>query len=165
MDESKLNASILHLLEQNARIAVDEIAARLEVDAPAVDAAIDQMKKDQVIMGYTTLLNEDRLASPPVRALIEVEVVPDREGGFDRVARRLSRFPEVRAVSLLSGSYDLSLEVVGSTLHEVAYFVSNKLSVMDGVKATRTHFLLKKYKQAGIILHEVDEHERLKVVP
>lgn len=142
-----------------------EIAERMGIAEQDVADAVAELESDRTIMGYSALCNEDNLPERPVRAVIEVEVQPEREGGFDRIARRISKFPEVRALSLLSGSYDLLLEVIGPSLHEVASFVAEKLSPMEGIRATRTHFLLKKYKQAGFVLHEDEEHERLKVVP
>jgi DNA-binding Lrp family transcriptional regulator len=161
----KIRAEILRLLQKNARISDQEIADRLAVDVETVQTVIRQLEKEHVIMGYSALINPDQLETPEVRAVIEVEVLPERDGGFDRVARGVSKFPEVLAVQLLSGSYDLALEVKGDTLQDVAYFVASKLSTIKGVKATRTHFLLKKYKQAGFILHEDEDYERLKIVP
>ena len=108
----------------------------------------------------TTLQDEK-----PVTAIIEVRVRPEREGGFDRIARRLSKFPQVTALYLMSGRYDLMLEVRGTDLNEVASFVSSKLSTIDGVLSTATHFLLKKYKEAGTMLLEEERDERLKIVP
>jgi DNA-binding Lrp family transcriptional regulator len=161
----EIRAQIMRLLQKNARISNQEIADRLAVDLATVEKVIRQLEDEHVIMGYSALINVDRLETPEVRAVIEVEVLPERDGGFDRVARCISKFPEVLAVQLLSGDYDLALEVKGETLQEVAYFVASKLSTIDGVKATRTHFLLKKYKQAGFVLHEDEDYERLKIVP
>ncbi len=165
MTEQILKQEILRLLRKNARMSCREIAERLQIDQAAAEAAIKELENDRTITGYSVLVNEEKVANPPVRALIEVDVIPERDGGFDYVARRISKFPEVISVQLLSGSYDLSLEVVGTSLQEVAYFVASKLSAMEGVKATRTHFLLKKYKQAGFVLQEEEGYERLKVVP
>ena len=100
-----------------------------------------------------------------VEAMIEVKVTPQRDMGFDAVAARIYRFDEVKSVYLMSGSYDLQLEIKGRTLNEVAYFVSSKLSTIDGVLSTSTHFLLKKYKEAGKLMQEEDDHERLQVTP
>lgn len=165
MTSNETKNRILEHLRSNARISNRELAERLEISEEDVAAAIGEMESGRTIMGYSALCNEDNLDHRPVRAMIEVEVQPEREGGFDRIARRISKFPEVKAVSLLSGSYDLLLEVMGPSLHDVAYFVAEKLSPMEGIRATRTHFLLKKYKQAGFVLHEDETHERLKVVP
>ena len=100
-----------------------------------------------------------------VKAIIEVKVRPEREGGFDKIARRLSKFPQVSSLYLMSGGFDLMLEIKGSTLQEVAEFVSSKLAAMDGVLSTSTHFLLKKYKEAGKLMEEEEYSERLKIVP
>lgn len=160
-----LQNQVLRLLRMDARLTDSQIADRLAVEPAAVTEARCGLETDRTIIAYGAVVNEERIDGSPVRALIEVEVQPQREGGFDTVARRISKFPEVRGVTLLSGSYDLSLEVTGNTLQEVAFFVSEKLATIDGVNATRTHFLLKKYKQAGFALHEDEDYERLKVAP
>ena len=165
MDSQKLKREILRLMQRNARISSQECAARLQTTADTVERLIAEMEQDRTILGYSTLVNEEQLSDNGVRALIEVEVQPERDGGFDRVARTISRFPEVQAVYLVSGQYDLRLEVIGDSLQEVALFVSSKLAPLEGVKATASHFLLKKYKEAGFSLHEEEDYERLKVVP
>ncbi len=156
---------IVQLLKDNARIGNDEIAERLEMDTQQVTSLIKEMEEERTILGYNTLVNEENLGQEPVHAIIEVEVAPERDSGFDRVARLISGFPEVRTLHLLSGTYDLSLEVTGRSLQEVAFFVASKLSLIEGVRSTRTHFLLKKYKEAGFVFHEEEEYERLKVAP
>lgn len=165
IDTKECKQKILRLLQRNARMAEKEIAERLDVPEERVSALIKQMEDDHIIVGYGTFINDENMDNRLVRAIIEVEVAPQRDSGFDRVAGRISKFNEVRTVSLLSGSYDLSLEVVGKTLQDVAMFVSGKLSQIEGVRATRTHFLLKKYKEGGFIRHEEEEYERLKIAP
>lgn len=165
MSSSDTKKRILRLLQKNARMPAQEIADRLQISVEEVNDLIRDMEDDRTIIGYGVFVNDDNLQESPVRALIEVEVSPERDGGFDRIARAVSRFPEVRTVQLLSGSYDLSLEVVGNTLQDVAQFVASKLAVQEGVRATRTHFLLRKYKEAGFVRHEEEEYERLKVAP
>ena len=165
MNHAELKQAILRLLRRNARMPAAEIAARLQATTEAVASAIAEMEADRTIMGYSTIVNEDKTGSAEVRAIIEVEVQPEREGGFDNVAMAISRFPEVHSVSLVSGRYDLRLEVAGDSLQDVARFVASKLASQEGVKATTTHFLLRKYKEAGVSLHEEDQYERLKVVP
>ena len=165
MDEESVNHKILHHLRQNARMANAELADRLQTTPDKVAELIDGMEADGTIMGYYALVNEEKLGKPHVRAVIEVEVQPERDGGFDRIARTVSRFAEVHAVYLVSGRYDLRLEILGETLQEVAHFVASKLAPLDGVKATVTHFLLKKYKEAGFQLDEDEQFERLQVVP
>ena len=165
MDTEEVKHHILHLLQRNARMSDAELADRLQTTPDEVAALIDAMEADGTIMGYAALVNEERLGESRVRAVIEVEVQPERDGGFDRTAMAVGRFSEVQAVYLVSGRYDLRLEVVGDTLQDVAAFVASKLAPLDGVKATVTHFLLKKYKEAGFLFHEDEEFERLQVVP
>jgi len=165
MATEELNAKILRLLRRSARMSVAEMAARLDACAEAVAEAIVEMEADGTIMGYSAVINADRLPQQEVRAIIEVEVQPRRDGGFDTVAMRLSKFPEVHSVYLVSGRCDLRLEVVGTSLQDIGSFVASKLASQEGVKATATHFLLKKYKEAGVRLQEDEQYERLKVVP
>jgi DNA-binding Lrp family transcriptional regulator len=165
MKPSDLRLAVLRLLQRNARVSETEISERLAVPVAQVTRAIAEMERDRTIMGYYALTRDDTVAGGRVRAVIEVEVQPERDGGFDRIARLISKFPEVQSVSLLSGSYDLGLEVVGDSLQEVASFVASKLAPMQGVRSTRTHFLLRKYKEGGILLHEEEEDDRLKVAP
>ncbi len=160
-----MEKEILRLLMDNARMPAEEIAARLGVSAAEVAAAIKKLEVTNVIKGYTAVVNEESLDENRVMAIIEVKVTPQREGGFDYVAKRISKFPEVSEVYLVSGGYDLRIEVNGHNLNEVALFVSSKLSTIDGVISTVTHFLLKKYKEAGKIIHDEEEYERLKVSP
>lgn len=165
METAELRKQILRLLQRNARIGNATVAERLEVPRTTVTKLIKEMERDGTIIGYYTLVNETAIDPGTVRAIIEVEVQPERDGGFDHIAQRISKFPEVETVHLVSGRYDLRLEVVGASLHEVAAFVASKLAPLDGVKATVTHFLLKKYKEAGFRLQEDETYERLKVVP
>ena len=164
MERSELKAKILALLERNARMSTAEIAARLTCAEETVAELIGELEKEHVIMGYSAIVS-DLAKSSEVRAIIEVEVQPERDTGFDRLAERLGKFPEVRSMYLVSGRYDLRLEVVGSSLQEIATFVASKLACQNGVKATATYFMLKKYKEAGIPLSGGEEHERLKIVP
>ena len=156
---------ILALLSENARMSLAEMAARLETTPEAVREAIQSLEKRGVIRGYKVILNESELDSDKVKALIEVKVTPKREGGFDQVAQRIARYPEVTDLYLVSGSFDLLLTVEGRSLQEVAMFVSAKLSTIEGVLSTSTGFLLKKYKESGRIMQNDEEYERLKVCP
>jgi DNA-binding Lrp family transcriptional regulator len=165
MNPTDFTKSILRLLRQNGRMSAAEMADRLEATPAAVEDAIARMERDGVIMGYSVVVDEDKMTNGEVRAIIEVEVQPERDGGFDHVAMAIARFPEVHSVYLVSGRYDLRLEVVGQSLQDVARFVASKLASQDGVKATATHFILKKYKEAGVELREDVPYERLKVVP
>lgn len=156
---------ILALLSENARMSLAEMAARLETTPEAVREAIQSLEKRGVIRGYKVILNESELDNDKVKALIEVKVTPKREGGFDQVAQRIARYPEVTDLYLVSGSFDLLLTVEGRSLQEVAMFVSAKLSTIEGVLSTSTGFLLKKYKESGRIMQNDEEYERLKVCP
>ena len=156
--------NILALLKRNARISCKEISERLNIEVNEVTQIIKEMEDEQLILGYAAIVSPEN-GENEVRAIIEVQVQPERDTGFDNIARRLARFPEVVSVHLVSGSYDLRLELTGKSLQDIANFVAGKLSSQDGVKSTATLFLLKKYKEAGIEFTKVEKHERLKIVP
>ena len=157
---------LLKLLTENARMGIDELSLRSGMEPAAVEESIREMEKNAVICGYTAILNENAINdNSVVKALIEVKVTPTREGGFDQVARRIARYPEVTDLSLISGSFDLLLSVEGRSLQEVASFVSEKLSTIEGVISTSTGFYLKKYKESGRIMQNDEEYERLKICP
>lgn len=160
----KLQKDILNLLRRNARISNQEIADRLDGKVEKIDATIKKMEEQGLILGYTAIVAEEA-EQDVVRAIIEVQIQPERDSGFDNLARKLAKFPEVVAAHLVSGRYDLRLEVLGKSLQEIASFVSDKLASQDGVKSTATYFLLKKYKEAGLELAKEETHERLKVTP
>lgn len=160
-----MEKKILRLLKENSRLGVPEIAERIGAEQETVQGLIRKLEQDQVILGYTVVVDEDRMPDTKVRALIEVKVKPQRDGGFDEVARRIARFPEVVRLYLVSGGYDLLLEVEGDSLQEVAGFVSARLATIDGVLSTATSFQLKKYKESGRIMTQEDEYERLPVTP
>ena len=160
-----MKAEILKLLNENARISVHDLALRVGSTPEEVKTAIQSLEKEGVIRGYKVILNEKDLGISKVRALIEVKVTPRREGGFDRVATRIARYPEVLDLFLVSGGFDLLLMVEGDSLQEIASFVSAKLSTVDGVLSTSTSFMLKKYKESGRIMQNDEEYERLKVCP
>ncbi len=123
------------------------------------------MEKDNVILGYGTVINWEKVGEETVTAMIEVKVAPEREVGFNSIAERIYRFPEVRSVYLMSGSYDLSVVVEGKTMKEVARFVSHKLSTIDRVQSTVTHFILKRYKEDHFIFEKEEADKRLVVSP
>lgn len=156
---------LLTILKTNARISPRDIADMLDLSEEEVKAKIVDYEQKGIIRGYQTIINEDLLDTNLVTAVIEVKVTPEREGGFNHIARRVSRFPEVKTVYLTSGNYDLLLFVEGSDLKTVASFVSEKLSTIEGVTATATHFMLKTYKHHGVLMETEDEYERLKVSP
>lgn len=123
------------------------------------------MEEERIICGYNTLINWDQAGADKVTALIEVRVTPQRGQGFDNIAERIYNYPEVQSVYLISGAYDLLVILEGKTLQEVASFVSSKLSTLDTVISTATHFILKKYKDDGIIFEQKKKDERMKVTP
>lgn len=155
---------LLERLKLNARESVADLAKLLSMSEADVEAQIADFEARGMIKGYHAIVDEDQLGDR-VRAQIEVRVTPEREGGFDTIASRISKFPEVHTMYLMSGGYDLSLLVVGDNLREVASFVSEKLATIPGVTGTATHFMLKTYKYRGVLMEMEDEHKRLQVSP
>lgn len=156
---------ILKLLQSNALESHENIARQLNLPVATVAQRIADYEAAGVIRGYQAILNEDKLDLDTVTAVIEVKVTPQREGGFNHIAERISKFPEVRSAYLMSGAYDLLLFVEGRNLREVAAFVSEKLSPLEGVLSTSTHFMLKTYKRLGVLMHQDSSDERLSVSP
>jgi DNA-binding Lrp family transcriptional regulator len=156
---------LLRILQTNGLESHENIARMLGVPVAEVSRRIAEYERGGVIRGYQAILNEDRLELDKVNAVIEVKVTPQREGGFNTIAERISRFPEVRSAYLMSGTYDLLLFVEGPTLREVAAFVSERLSTLEGVVSTSTHFMLKTYKRYGVLMHSESADERLTVSP
>lgn len=166
MDEKK-EKELLVLLEENSHQDKQTLASQLNVDEAEVREAIDRLEEQNVIVKYPAMVNWDKVGEDDdhVTAMIDVKVTPKRDVGFDEIARRIYRFPEVKSVYLMSGAYDLSVMIEGKTLKEVAQFVSQKLSALDSVVSTATHFLLKRYKHDGVILEEGDDDQRMVVSP
>ena len=156
---------LLNILKKNARTSLEDIARMTRSTPAAVAARIEEYEKEGTLRGYRALINEDHLKVDRVTAVIEVKVQPEREGGFDRIARRISGFPEVVNMHLMSGKYDLLLFVEGKNLREVATFVSERLATLDGVLSTGTHFMLKTYKQDGVLMDGEKVDDRLQVSP
>ncbi|MFH2137194.1 MAG: Lrp/AsnC family transcriptional regulator [Candidatus Omnitrophota bacterium] len=156
---------ILEILEGDARISPEEIAKLSNIDVTTVRKKIKKFEKDGVIIGYKTVLNKElvKTQNQGVRALIEVNVMPQKNLGFDHIAQRIYRFPEVTSCYLVSGTYDLLLVVEGKDMHTISNFIAEKLSPMENVRGTTTHFLLKKYKEDGIILKHRDENKRIAI--
>ncbi|WP_028546053.1 Lrp/AsnC family transcriptional regulator [Paenibacillus taiwanensis] len=162
---SELSLNILKLLKEDARRSPDLLATMLGVEESAVQTAINEMEADHVIVKYATVVNWSKVDEEKVTALIEVQITPERERGFEGIAERIYLFPQVKSVYLMSGAYDLLVEVEGKNLREVANFVSDKLSPIQSVLSTKTHFILKKYKQDGIIFEEREDDQRLVISP
>lgn len=156
---------ILEILEQNDRTTPAEIAAMLGVSEEEVRAEIEDLERKRVILKYRAVVNWEKTDVETVSALIDVKVTPQRDVGFDDVARRIYRYPEVKSVFLVSGAYDLSVLVEARTLKELAFFVAEKLATLENVTGTATHFVLKRYKQDGVIFEEEEEAERLAISP
>lgn len=162
---SELKLKVLDLLKEDARRDPKLLATLLGVTAEEVAAAIAELEEDHVIVKYATVINSSKLDDEKVTALIEVQITPERGRGFEAIAERVYLFPQVMSVYLMSGAYDLLVEVEGRNLKEVASFVSDKLSTLESVLSTKTHFILKKYKQDGIIFEDPEEDRRLMISP
>ena len=156
---------LLKILSDNALPPAADIARMLGISAEEVRQKIDDYEKRKVILGYKAVIDEDKLNLDRVKAVIEVKVQPEREGGFDRLASRIGKFPEVRSMFLASGTFDFLLFVEGANLREVASFVSETVSTIEGVTATATHFMLKTYKFEGVLMKGQDSNERLSIAP
>jgi len=156
---------LLKLLKRNALESPRNLAKLLSTTEKDVKNRIAEYEKGGIIRGYQAIVNEDQLNLNRVRAVIEVKITPEREGGFDRVAGRISKFAEVESLFLMSGGYDLLAFVSGQNLREVATFVSEKLATIEGVISTQTHFMLKTYKDQSVLMEVEKEHERLQVSP
>ena len=157
---------ILLLLERDAKLTSEEIAVRLGVKETAVRKEIEKLEKEQIICGYGAFINWSRTDNKLLTALIEVKVTPARGKGFKRIAERIYRFDEVKAVYLMSGAYDLAVTIEGRSLEEIAAFVSDKLATLESVISTATHFVLNKFKDHGVIFNEKnDDVERMIVSP
>jgi len=156
---------LLQILKRDARTPLKDIAVMLGQSEAEVQARIAAFETSGVICGYQALLNEDLINPDHVRAAIEVRMTPERGGGYDRVAKRIGRFPEVESVFLMSGGYDLLVFVKGESLRTVAAFVNERLATIDGVLSTATHFTLKTYKDQGVLMKEETSDERLSVSP
>lgn len=157
--------ALLELLQNDARLTVGEMAERLGRSESEVADSLRRLEADGTVLGYHAVVDRERLDGGAVTALIEVKLTPERGGGFDRIAGRIARFGQVTSCYLMSGGYDLAVVVEGDDLREVARFVSEKLSTLEGVISTATHFQLKVYKQSGFLAAERHEDERLPVTP
>lgn len=156
---------LLQLLKENASLKPTQIAAMLGISEGEVAARVKQFEQDQVILAYRAILNEEKVGGDKVRAIIEVKITPERGGGFDRLAERIAKYSEVQSCYLISGSYDLMVVLEGRNLKEVASFVSEKLSTIQGVLSTSTHFILKPYKEQGVLIRQETAENRLAVTP
>ncbi|SHJ40810.1 Lrp/AsnC family transcriptional regulator [Hespellia stercorisuis] len=163
--ESELRKQILRHIENHGRVDLGELAILLGTDEVAVANEMAEMEKEKIICGYLTLIDWYKAGEELVTALIEVRVTPQRNEGFDRIAERIYKYSEVNSVYLISGAYDLLVTIEGKSLLEISQFVSDKLSPIDEVVGTATHFILKKYKDHGITMGEKSKSERMLVTP
>lgn len=162
---NELQLKVLDLLKEDARRDAELIATMLGESVEDVKQAIHDLENDHIIVKYATVVNWSKVDDEKVTALIEVQITPERGRGFEGIAERIYLYPEVKSVYLMSGDYDLLVEIDGKNLKEVASFVSNKLSPIDAVLSTKTFFILKKYKQDGIIFEENEGDHRLMISP
>jgi len=157
---------VIKLLLEGGSLTVAQMAQVLNMPEAEVNRQLDQLKKDGVLLGWRPVLNLSDEDAGMVRAVIEVRITPERGGGFNRLAERISRFEEVESCYLMSGGYDLLVFVSGPSLQRVAAFVSEKLATVEGVISTATHFMLRSYKEQGFLMDvKAEENERLKVAP
>lgn len=156
---------ILEVLEKDGRASAEDIAKMLKKSPKAVKEAISKYEKEKVILKYKAVINKELIkdTDSSVRALIEVNIIPQKDLGFDKIAERIYSFPEVSSCYLVSGTYDLLLIVEGKDLHTVASFVAEKLAPLENIRGTATHFLLKKYKEDGILLKHKEENKRIAI--
>lgn len=166
MEEIIMRETILTYIERNSRVDIKELAIILGTDEVTIANEMADMEKEGIICGYHTLINWEKTSTEKVSALIEVKVTPQRGQGFDKIAERIYNYPEVNSVYLISGGYDLLVTLDEKSLREVSQFVSDKLSTLDSVLSTATHFILKKYKDHGTIMVSANKtDERMLVTP
>ena len=156
---------LLHLIQHDARASRDDLAKQLDLSLEEVNRRIADYEAEGVILGYSTVIDTEKVGDQLVTAVIEVKMTPEREGGFDRLANRIAQYSQVQSCYLMSGGYDLLVVVEGKNLREVAGFVSERLSSLEGVVSTATHFRLKAYKENGVILSRGETPVRLAVSP
>ena len=156
---------ILEILEKDGRVTPEEIARMLKKKPQEIKNAIKKYEKEGVILKYKAVINKDLVRDEDLglRALIEVNIIPQKDAGFDKIAERIYSFPEVSSCYLISGTYDLLVIVEGKNIHTVSSFVAEKLSCLENVRRTTTHFLLKKYKEDGVILKHREENKRIAI--
>jgi DNA-binding Lrp family transcriptional regulator len=156
---------ILDILRTEARVNNAEIARRLNISEEEVARQIKALEDARIVLGYRAVINPEKLDDEPCLGIIEVKITPQRSVGYDEIAAQIHKFPEVKLCYLISGAYDVLVFIEGRSLKDVATFVSRKLATIDNVTSTTTHFILKKYKEAGLTIGEGDQPERLPIVP
>ena len=161
----EMNERILKVIEKNSRLTAEEIAIMLGLETDDVVHALKDMEERKIICGYHTLVNWDKANDDEVSAVIELKVNPQRGAGFDKIAERVYQFPEVDAVYLMSGAYDLLVEMRKAPMKDIASFVARRLSTIEEVHSTATHFILKRYKDHGTLFVDEDKDKRMVVSP
>lgn len=162
---NSLNNEILEMLENDAKTSVEDMAAMAGASVKDVARALEKLEDEKVIVKYTAIINREKTKTEEAEALIEVKVVPKRGLGYDDLAERIYKFPEVKSVYLMSGTYDLAVIIRAASMKQISQFVFEKLAVLDGVASTVTHFIMRKYKELGVIMTEKEEKERLVISP
>ncbi len=160
-----MREELLNIIEKNSRIDLKELAAMLNVSEVDIVNELEYLEKEGIICGYHTLIDWEKTSKEKVHALIEVRVTPQRGRGFDNLAERIYNYPEVNSVYLISGGFDLLVTLEEDSLKDIARFVSEKLSTMDSILSTSTHFILKKYKDHGTVLTKKEEDKREVITP
>lgn len=155
-----MEEELLKLLEKDCRLSDEQISRMLGKEQGELREMMQKLEEDKVILAYKAIVDWDKVEHESVNALIELKITPQRDQGFDRVAKKIYNYPEVESLYLMSGAYDLCVQLRGKTMKEVAYFVARKLAVMDEVVSTATHFVLKKYKDTGVIFESATADER-----
>jgi len=165
MGTETLKKEILDILEFDSRRSAADVAVMLNQSEDLIKSQIEEMEKDGTILTYKAVVNRQKVESKKTQCVIEVQCSPQRGVGFDAIAQRIYKFPEVKSLFLMSGGFDLLLLVEGDSMKDIAFFVAEKLATLDHVKSTSTHFLLKRYKEDGFILESEDKPPRLAVTP
>lgn len=151
---------LISLLRQNARLSNEQLAVMLGVTAEAVAAEIQSLEKQGVIMGYSAIVNEEKIEEEKVTAIIELRVTPQKDCGFEEIAKTITAYDEVESLSLMAGAYDLAVTVKGDNVKDIAMFVAQRLAPLSGVISTATYFILKTYKEKGICIENEEKDER-----
>ena len=152
--------TLLELLENDSRLSAKELSAILEKEVGDIKKEIGELEQQGIILGYKTIVDWDKTDKEYVTALIEIKVIPQRDRGFDEIAGKICRYPEVKSVFLMSGGFDIAVLVEGKTMREVALFVAEKLALIESVTSTATHFILRRYKDKGVIYKAPEKDER-----
>ena len=156
---------LLEILRKNGRESSENLAKMLGISEEEVISQLESLESDGIIRAFQAVVNEEKLDHSIVTTVIEVKVTPESDGGFDRIAQRISNYSEVESLFLMSGTFDLLVFIKGKTMHEAAQFVSEKLATMNGVTSTATHFMMKTYKLNGIAMQSGEDDERLQISP